>query len=103
MPNTVRNVLLLIVIVAIAGGLYYWSSGKNLWNVGSEENQMEEGNGNTEEATSTSATLPTGSDASDASLDTDLGAMDTQLNAFTSDNTSVNAGLSDTPTEQSSI
>ena len=92
------KIILLVVIIAVAGGAYYWNKAGNApW----QSQATEYGTGT--EATEVSDTLVTGSDASNKALDEDLATIETQLDAFNSDNASVEAGLADQPVEQSAL
>ena len=51
----------------------------------------------------THASLPSGSDTSDGALSQDTAAIDSQMSAFSSDNTSVGNSLSDQPVSQTSL
>lgn len=91
--------IILIIIIVLAGGAYYWySSGDMSGNKIEDENSMAAA-----ETVETSDTLPTGADASDATLEKDLVTVDAQMNAFASDNASVDSGVNDQSIEQSSL
>lgn len=49
------------------------------------------------------ATLPSGTASDDAALDKDMQSMDAQIQAFASDDASIDSGLNDQQVEQSSL
>ena len=94
-----NTILIIIVALVVIGGAYYWYQGGAMpW--GSEPTEY---GTDSESATAPSDTLPTGSDASDNALDQDAAAISAQLDAFSSDNASVDAGLNDEQIEQAEL
>jgi hypothetical protein len=101
MSSAVKVVLAVIVLAVLAGGIYWYvSKAPASTSVGEETGTEQAGTSSNNDS---SASLPSGASTADVSLDQDLGAIDTQLNAFASDNTSVDQSLNDTPVSQSSI
>ena len=98
--NSGLNIILIVIVaLVVIGGAYYWYQGGAMpWG-----NEPTEYGADSERAAATSDTLPTGSDASDNALDQDAAAIEAQLDAFDSDNASVDAGLGDVAGEQSSL
>ena len=84
-------------LIIIAGGAWYWVSKSGAY--------PESGSGTVQqsEPSPATATLPSGTQTSDAALEADLNAMDSQIGAFSSDNANINAGLSDQQVQQSSL
>ncbi|MDO8408178.1 MAG: hypothetical protein Q7S95_03005 [bacterium] len=90
--------LVIIILIAIVAGLgAWWYSTQQ--DAGLPGTQSSYGT----EAPSTTTMLPSGTNVTDTALDQDLSAIDGQIDAFASDNTSVNAGLSDQQVAQSSL
>lgn len=85
MSTTWKVVIGIIVIAAVAAGIYLATGHK----VAAPTNE--------------SAALPSGSATDDASLDKDMQSMDAQINAFASDDTSIDSGLNDQEVQQSSL
>ena len=98
--NSGLNIILIIIVaLVVIGGAYYWYQGGTMpWG-----NEPTEYGADSESAAAPSDTLPTGTDASDAALGQDAAAIEAQLDAFGSDNASVDAGLGDVAGEQSSL
>lgn len=69
-----------VAAVVLAGAYYYWQTTQS----GTRDTQA------TEEVT----TLPTGTNSSDTSLDTDINAIDSQIQAVGTDNANVDASVS---------
>lgn len=99
MTRTAKIVILVLVVLALGAGTYYWVSTR-----GAEVEDTQAGTvlGADENPASTT-TLPTGESTSDASLDTDLSSIDAQLSAFSSDSAAVGTSLNDQSVEQSSM
>ncbi|MBU6323693.1 hypothetical protein KGQ55_03330 [Patescibacteria group bacterium] len=96
MSTNLKVLIAAIVIIVVGGGLW-WQFGRGSGGGSASENSQPAS------AAPVSDTLPTGSSTSDASLQTDLNAIDTQINSFGSDNASVQSGLTDQPVQQSSL
>lgn len=95
--------IILIAVVAIAAALgawWYWAGQSGVPAVQSTQPAQ---SAQTNAAGGTSGTLPSGSATSDAALNQDLSAMDSQMGGFASDNSSMSASLSDQPVQQSSL
>lgn len=91
--------ILVLVVLALGVGAYYWMNSRGTQTGDAPESAVVETGANPEATT----TLPTGGSTSDASLDTDLSSIDSQLNAFGSDSAAVGASLNDRSVEQASI
>jgi hypothetical protein len=98
MSPVVKTSIGVILLLSIAGGLYWYL----VMNKKAPVPQA------TVEQTLVSTTppvvtLPSGTEATDAALAQDLGAVDANLNGFATDNTDISNGLSDTPVQQASL
>ena len=92
-----NTLLVVIIIVALVGlGAWWYSTQQDAGLPGTQSSYGTE-------APSTTTTLPSGTSVTDTALDQDLSAIDGQIGAFDSDNTDVNAGLSDQQVAQSSL
>jgi len=103
--------IIMSVIAIVALALVAWAA---YWYMGSGGPEVapvpvaEEGSSVDTGSTATlpaapAATLPTGGSTANASLDQDLGAIDSQIGAFGTDNTSVDQGLGDQSVPQATL
>lgn len=99
MTSTAKITILVLIVLALGAGVYYWTSSQNTQTESIPEGTVLEADANLGATT----TLPTGGSTSDASLDTDLSSIDAQLNAFSSDSAAVGTSLNDQAVTQSSI
>jgi hypothetical protein len=90
-----KTLLWVIVLAVIAGALYWYATNESPF-APLEEAGFEESAPPTTE-------LPSGDDTSDASLELDLSSIETQIDAFGSDNSTVNESISDEPVAQASL
>ena len=82
--STTTKVLIAIAALAVIGaGIYYFTR--------------------TAHAPSEGSALPSGGDTSDAALEKDMQSFDAEIDAFASDNASIDSGLNDKQVEQSSL
>ncbi len=101
MTRTATIVILVLVVLAAGIGAYYWMNNgeDDSWIPSAQEGATAGGDTSLESTT----TLPTGSDTSDASLDTDLSSIDAQLGAFGSDSAAVGSSLNDSAVQQAAL
>lgn len=111
MSTSVRIILALVVLAAVAGGAYYVYVTQILPSSPSESSQTAVVSTSIRHAakpvdttaSSGPATLPTGTQSSDAALTTDLSAIDTQLAGLGTDTAAASKSLADTPVPQSAL
>ena len=88
MQNTWKIVLWILIVLVLAGGAYYWYANRSpigTPSLGTEQQTQ---------AADPSA-LPSGSDTSDAALQQDSAAIDTQMSGMNDDTASIDSGLND--------
>ena len=103
MTTTGKVLVGIVVVLILAGGAYYWySSTHSAVNptlqtaTSTDSMQGMQTQGSTESA----SVLPSGSGTSDASLNQDTAAIDSQMTGLDSDNASVNSSVNDQPISQ---
>lgn len=95
MQSVLKTLLWILVVIVIAGGIYYWYQNAH----------SAPASPATSEATSTgdgapASLLASGSDTSDAGLSQDLAGIDTQMSTLDADTASIDSGLNDQPIPQ---
>jgi hypothetical protein len=97
MSNTTKIVTAVIVVIIIAGGGYYWYTHMpSEMGMASSADQ----NGTASGTAAAVASLPGGSSDSDAALNSDTAAIDSQMSGLSSDNTNVSSSINDQPVSQ---
>ncbi len=100
MTRTAILVIFALILLAAASGAYYYRMNRDSSvPAGTDEAALLGG----ETSLASTTTLPTGSNTSDASLDTDLSVIDAQLGALSSDSNAVGTSLTDTAVAQSTL
>lgn len=108
MSNTTKAIIGIVVVVVVVGGLWWWIASKNsgapapamsINQTSTGANTVQQNSSSTVAPTSTaSSTAPM--DDSDASLNAQLNAADSQMNNFNADSASINQGINDQPVPQ---
>ena len=85
---TKKAIIVLVIIVVIVAGIFYWRNGQSI------SPSMQESNAPIDLSTISKT------DTSNVSLNKDMSAIDSQLNALDTDASNIDQGLNDQPIPQ---
>ena len=99
MQATSKVVAWIIVAILVIGGIYYWVENRAPVTPAPSD-QSSQAAASQDANASAAPTLPSGSDTSDAGLNSDSAAISGKMSAMDSDTASIDSGMNDQPVSQ---
>jgi hypothetical protein len=103
MTKNTKIIIWIVIAILVIGGIWWWNSSmqntNQALNYQTQNTPAPANSGNNGNTTGNSGAI-SASDNSNASLNSDLSNMDTQMAGFSSDSASINQGLNDQPVPQ---